>query len=220
MVNQFLDTSIITGYSGLISVEKLEGRNKIIKLCTDFVKNKNNKFIVCYFTIDKEIASLIIRQKVWINEIKKKIDNPNHEPGSSKDAKVLYTEDINRAKKVYNYYSLNIEKTKKEEFKKSLSINQASFEARSSFFIEKLIDERVIPLNQINKQLVNILREFINNYADCNVFASALQYTNNEKEKVFFVTLDKKDFDENSIAFIKDEPRIKNYKFPELKILS
>lgn len=219
MTNQFLDTSVIIGYSGLLSVEKLEGGEKIFKICADFVKNKEGKFVVCCFTIEKEIASLIVRQKVWLNEIKKKIDDTNHEIGSSTNAKALYPEDINRAKKVYSYYSLNIDKTNKEGFKKNLSVIRAGIEARISFFLERLIDERVIPRNQIKKPLVNILREFIGNYADCNVFASVLQYTTSKSEKIIFITLDKRDFDENGITFLKDEPRLQSYKFPELKIL-
>lgn len=219
MTNQFLDTSVIIGYSGLLSVEKLEGGEKIFKICADFVKNKEGKFVVCCFTIEKEIASLIVRQKVWLNEIKKKIDDTNYEIGSSTNAKALYPEDINRAKKVYSYYSLNIDKTNKEGFKKNLSVIRAGIEARISFFLERLIDERVIPRNQIKKPLVNILREFIGNYADCNVFASVLQYTTSKSEKIIFITLDKRDFDENGITFLKDEPRLQSYKFPELKIL-
>jgi len=218
MINQFLDTSVIISYSGLLSVEKLERRENVFKICADFIKNKEGKFTVCYFTIEKEIASLIVRQKVWVNEIKKKIDDENYDIGST-NAKSLYPEDINRAKKVYNYYSLNLDKTNKEGFKKNLSAIQADIEARISFFLERLIDERVIPLNQIEKPLVNILREFIGNYADCNVFASVLKYTTSKNEKVIFVTLDKKDFDENEIAFLKNEQRLQSYKFPEFKIL-
>ncbi|MEK6850588.1 MAG: hypothetical protein AABX85_03360 [Nanoarchaeota archaeon] len=220
MTNQFLDTSVVIGYAGYISKEKLEGRDAIIKLCVKFVENKKGKFLACYFTINKEINSLLKRQRIISNEIKRKIDDQNYELCSSKEAKNgLYSEDINRTKKIYTFYSLNYS-NKKEEFKQNLISIQSNIETRISFFIEKLVDEKVIPIKEIEPNLVNMLREIISNYSDCNVLASAIQYATQKKEEVIFVTLDKKDFAQNNIDFMKEDKRFNDYKLPIIEILS
>ena len=219
MTNQFLDTSIIIGYSGAVSDKSLEGNERIKSLCVQFVINKKGIFIVCYFTIDKEILSLTRRYRTVINEVKRKIDDVSYVIGSSKESSIMYPEDVNRSNKIYNLFSLKFGDSKKVEFKKDLSNIQSSFEARVSFFLGKMVDEKVVPIKDINKEIVSIIRESIDNYADCNIFASAVQYTTEKKTKVMFVTLDKKDFTKNTLDFIKNDSRMKNNLFPELKNL-
>jgi hypothetical protein len=77
-------------------------------------------------------------------------------------------------------------------------------------------DIKIMPVEQIKIELVNVIREVINNYADCQIIASALQYQNEQEHIFLFVTADRKDLDQNSYDYLKDYGVLKGYKFPEL----
>jgi hypothetical protein len=87
-------------------------------------------------------------------------------------------------------------------------------------FIEITLNEKVIPLEKINKELVNKLHDYIENHSDCKILASALQLQAIEDRPSFlFVTADNH-FSPNEYDFLKEQFEInypeENWKFPEL----
>ena len=67
----------------------------------------------------------------------------------------------------------------------------------------------------LDSSVLSIIHDFIDDFADCRVLTSAIQIQQN-KEIFFFVTADQH-FDPNGYNFIKTEPKLENYKFPNLK---
>ena len=84
-------------------------------------------------------------------------------------------------------------------------------------FQTKIVDEINLYENEINISLVKVINEFIKDYSDCLVLASAIQIQQ-EREQFLFVTGDKH-FSEGSYDFIKEDPRTEKYKKPILKNL-
>ena len=85
------------------------------------------------------------------------------------------------------------------------------------YFEKKLINFLVVPEKDIGDGPVSVLHEFIGNYTDCEILASALLFQKNRK--VFlFVTADR-DFAPNDYDFVRDDYRLKDWKFPRLKNL-
>jgi hypothetical protein len=118
------------------------------------------------------------------------------------------------------------------EFKKNISLNILSnafledeiyLEMNIEHFLKTKVDEKVIPIDQIDINLVKKLNDYIDNYADCNMLASALQFQK-DKEIFLFVSVDNKDFGSNRYDFLKEQFQInyskEAYKFPELLMLS
>lgn len=225
MKNFFLDQSVIVGYASFIFNEPetiIKAIERFGKTCTDFIEsNKKEQFVTCFYIIENDLPKFKNRRKIALQEIRKKLHDPSYEIGSSEMAtKYLYKRDINWANRIFSLLGIL---SPKQLFQLLIKID-AVFSIRIDYLIGNIIDKIVIPIEEINKELGNILREFIDDYSDCNVFASVLQYTTEsesilETKKFFFLTLDKEHFNENNISFIEQEPRLKNYKFPEMEIL-
>lgn len=229
MKNFFLDQSIIVGYASFIFNEPeaiIKAIERFGKICVDFIEsNKKEQFITCFYIIENDLPKFKNRRKIVLQEIRKKIQNPNYEIGSSELAKkYLYKRDINWAKRIFSLLRIL---TPKQLFNLLIKID-AVFSIRIEYLIKNVIDKIVVPIEEINKELVNILREFIDDYSDCNILASVLQYTTDQSKsilktkierKIIFITLDKEHFNENNIAFIKEDQRLKNHKFPEVRVL-
>lgn len=225
MTEYFLDQSIIVGYVGFIFNEKetiIKVIEKFSEVCVKFIENnKKEDFITCFYIVEKDLTKFKKRRKIVLEEIKKKLQNPEYEIGSSEEAiKNLYKNDINKAKKIFSLLSLISEK----ELMNLLIKIEAVFSIRMDYLFKNIINKIVVPLTAIDKRLVSILQEFIDNFSDCNVFASVLQYATEAntiitKKTIVFVTLDREHFNENNMAFIKQDLRLKNYNFPEISVL-
>lgn len=225
MKEYFLDQSIIIGYAYFISTES-EAIQKIIekfgKLCVELIENnKKEDFITCFYIAEGDLPKFKIRRRVVLEEIKKKIQNPSYEIGSSEEAiKYLYKRDINNAKRIFSLLGIMPER----ELTGLLIKIEAVFSIRVDYLFKNIISKIVVPVENIDKKLVDILQEFIHDFSDCNVFASCLQYTTESESiiqtnKIIFVTSDKEHFNENNIAFIKEDSRLKAWKFPEMMVL-
>lgn len=157
-------------------------------------------------------GEIIIKRARIHRAVISKIKNPNF---SLDNTSLISKRDIPLAKQLY------------EEFKNgdvnSISEKFAAERDKSEFMIKKflaaLIDERVIPIEQIQVELVNKIHDILSNHADCKIVASALQLQ--KERKIFlFVTADKQDLAPNHYEFLKEHFEINHprgkYIFPEL----
>ena len=141
-----------------------------------------------------------------------KIENPNY---LFEESKFLSKKEIPYAKKLYEVYKdKNL-----EEVEKIFSEERNEIEIKIEQFLKTKLDEIVIPLNEIDIQLIKIINNTISNHADCKVIASALQFKQERSEDFYLVTADAQDLSPNTYDFLKDDPKLKKYEFPTLKNL-
>ena len=201
--DSFLDTNVIINYA---NYQKDKSR-EIITKCYQYLSNKQGRFIICYAVI-RELENIISKLTVIHREVLKKIEKDTYHLGQSM---LLSNRDLPIAEKLYLAHKETNEKKLKEIFSSERDI----FEIEIERFLKNKIDIKVIGIDEIKVELVNALRDFIDNYADCKVLASALQYQK-DKELFLFVTADKKDLNPNSYEYVQDCGILKEYKFPEL----
>ena len=146
-------------------------------------------------------------------EVLRKLQDTSHVFGNLDNEKILNKNDLIKIKKIYLMKSKANYQKVQEEFNE---VNRLMFN-RITFFVEKLIHNIVILEEDIKKEWVSILREFIENYSDCEILTSAIQFQQ-DREKFYFVTVDRH-FDKNGFDFIKDDLRLKDLNFPVLKNL-
>ncbi|MEI6731921.1 MAG: PIN domain-containing protein [archaeon] len=201
----FLDTNVIINYANY----QKDKSDEIVQKCYSYVISKPGKFIVCYAVI-RELSNVITKRSIIHKEVLRKIENNTY---SFADSKNLSKRDIPFAEKLY----LSFSKMDKEKLKETLASERDIFEIEIERFLKNKVDLRVVPIDQIKFELTNLIREVIENYADCQILASALQYQTEQKSEIFlFVTTDKKDLNPNSYDYLKDYGSLKNYIFPEL----
>lgn len=195
-MNQFLDTGIIIGYA--------QDEERFVL----FVKNKKEKFIVCYFVLEKDIPSLTKRMRIIINEVKNKLKNKDY----SINKKELYPRDVERVKKFLSLKEVN--KLTDIEFIDFLENFQRVFEFRIDFFIRKLINKKVIPVREINFELKSSLFTYIQNHSDANIIASGIQY--HQENDIVLVTSDRQDWTKDNIEWAIPEHSELKKKYPKI----
>jgi len=208
--DSFFDTNVIFNYCKFTKNTKLE----IIKKCYEYIKNKKGKFIICYF-LKQELKNIIKKNKIIHKEIIEKVKDKNYEIGNLTESSFLRPKDIAYATKTY-------------ELRKHISMGilanafleeETNLEIKAEMFFEKIVDEIVIPLEQINLDLVSKIHDIIPNHADCKILASAIQLQDT-RALFLFVTADGKDLDPNGYEYLKEHFEInypkEKYKFPEL----
>lgn len=186
-------------------------KNELMKRCYEYIKNKQGKFILCYATI-RELLNVASKRAIIHKEILRKMENSDYDLEKSIS---LTKRDVPFAKKLYELHKSN----NKEELSKQFTEDRKIFDIKIEQFIKTKVDEKVIPMEQIKNELISAIHEIINNHADCQILASAIQYQK-DKEIFLFVTADNQDFRPNQYSYLKDYFDINysknNYKFPEL----
>lgn len=203
-MEQFLDSCVVIHYSNYIG----EKSKTIIKKCFNFINNKKGKLILCYASLE-EISNFKLNRTKIHKEVIEKLKNPQYNFESGLDFR-----SISVAKQLYSFFK------GKDPIQVSLFLREqrriSNFKIEQ-FFINSL-DERAVPLSDINNELVNKIHDYIKNHADCKILASALQFQKN-KELCLFVTADK-DFAPNDYDFLEEQFKInyskENWKFPKL----
>lgn len=204
--DNFLDTNIIFHYSNYTDYS-----SKIIKKCYLFITNKSGKFILCCAVL-RELGEIIKkRARVHKAVIEKLKDNSY----SFETSPLLYNRDIPFAKQLFEKFkSLTREKVE-SIFSEDRRISEIKIEK----FLQTKVDEKVIPIEKIDNDLVSKIYNVIPNHADCKILASVLQYQK-DKEIFLFVTADGKDLDPNGYSFLEEHFEInyskEKWKFPEL----
>ena len=203
--DSFLDTNVIVHYVNYKEDKSIE----IIKRCYSYIKNKSEKFIICYAVLN-ELFNVIKKLSIIHKEVLAKVENSSHSIEKNKN---LSERDISFAEKLY----LTHKQTELKSLNEIFASEREIFEIKIEQFLKYQLDERVIPIEKIKIELVNKIWEIISNYTDCRILASAIQ-AQQERDIFYFVTADNH-FDLNGYAFIKDDSRFKEYKFPELNNL-
>jgi len=207
--DSFFDTNVIINYASFSKKVNL----KINRICFDYIKSKNGKYILCRY-VEDEIKNRIKKRKVVHQEVISKLKDNSYEIGNSDISKSLSDRDIIYAKKLYELYKSE----KADDISFIFLSERAEFEKKIEFFLKTQVDELLLKKEEIEVDLIHILFSLIDEYADCKVLASALQIQK-DRPVFFLVTVDKEHFYPNGYAFIKDDLRLKSYKFPELRNL-
>lgn len=195
-MDQFLDTGIIIGYA--------QDEEKFVL----FVKNKKEKFIVCYFVLEKDVHSLTKRMRIIINEVKNKIKDKDYQINK----KELYPRDVERVNKFLSLKEVN--KLTDFEFIDFLENFQRIFEFRIDFFIQKLTNKKVIPIREINFELKSSLFTYTQNHSDANIIASGIQY--HQENEIVLVTSDRNDWTKDNIDWAIPEHSELRKKYPKI----
>lgn len=203
-MDNFFDTNVIFNYSNSTPFSK-----EIIKKCYFYITNKKERFIVCWAVL-KELSEITKKRAILHKAVVNKIKNPSYPLESSISAK-----DIPYVKKLYE----NFKNRKANEISFKFTKERSLSEAKIQIFLNSLVDEKVIPIEQIDNNLVNQIHDIISNHADCKIIASALQFMKQRKEDFLFVTADGEHLDPNGYDYLKEEPKLKDYQFPKLKNL-
>lgn len=205
--DSFLDSNVIINYANY----QKDKSKEIVTNCYLYLTNKKGKFIICYAVI-RELFNIIKKLTIIHQEVLKKIENNEYLLDKSK---YLPIRDLPIAEKLY----LAHKEIKEKKLKEIFSSERDIFEIEIERFLKNKVDIKVIPLEEIKVELVNAVRDIIENYADCQILASALQYQK-DKDVFLFVTADGKDLSPNNYEFIKEQFEInyskEKYIFPEL----
>ena len=205
--DSFLDANVIINYANY----QKDKSKEIVNKCYLYISNKQNKFILCYAVI-RELFNTITKLTIIHIEVLKKVDNINYQLGKDKALPVRY---LPIAEKLY----LAHKEVDKNKLKELFASERDIFEIEIEKFLKNKVDIRAIPIEEIKADLISSIRDIIENYADCQILASALQYQK-DKDLFLFVTADGKDFSPNSYEYLKKYFNInyskENYKFPEL----
>ncbi|MCK4997165.1 hypothetical protein KAS08_02580 [Candidatus Pacearchaeota archaeon] len=203
--DNFLDTNIIINY-----INYSEKSNNLVKNSHDYVLNSKGEIIVCEMVI-KELNKIRERKSLIRKVVLELLKNENYDLSL-----VLSKKDIPFAKKLYARF-------RNYEIKKVSEIfieEESVFAIEIDKFIETKVNKRVIPLSNIDNELVIILHDLITNIDDCKVLASALQYQKQQSEIFNFVTADNTDFNERDYKYLIEHFEInhnkKGFIFPKL----
>ncbi len=209
-MRKFLDMCIIFYYVG-------EGdRPDLNKKSREFVKQKReSKFLVCYYIKEKDIPKWLRRQKIVCREVLKSLKDSSYKIYSSNESKDLISRDRKKGIKFLTLFR-NVNSLE--------SLNELEkiflyFEQQINEFLNKYIDEFVIPVGEIDQELRSHLMSFINigesnkNYSDVCILASAVQEHNKKELKI--ITADKSDWNKELLQEVQYHYNL-NKKYPKL----
>ena len=204
--DSFLDTNVIFNYSNYTDFS-----NQLIKKCYLFISNKTGKFILCLAVLN-ELDEIIKKRARIHKEVLQKI----HDNSYSLDASLsISKKDIPFAKQLYEKLKLKSVNEAEKIFQLERSVSELSIDK----FLQLNVDEKVIPLYQIDNELTNKIHEIISNHADCKILASAIQ-VQKDRPLFLFVTADGKDLNPNGYNYLKEHFKInyskEHFKFPDL----
>lgn len=208
--DSFLDTNVIIYY---INYQK-ESSTDPISRSYFYISNKKGKFIICHAVI-RELYNVMSKFAALHKEVLKKVEDSSY---NLEESKSISKRDLLFAQKTYfSYKDCSI-----KELKELFASQRDIFEIGIEQFLKNKADSQVMPMEQINLELVNKIRNIISNYADCQILASALQYQK-DNEIFLFVTADGEHLDPNGYDFLKEHLEInyskERYQFPQLKNL-
>jgi len=208
----FLDMCIILGYIN-------EGDNpRIITKTISFVnQKKEDKFVLCYYITDYNLPKWLSRKRIIFREILRQIRDSSYKPYSDEECNQLWERDKNQVLKLTSIANTFQDKT---EIIKNFENVYQEIERRIKEFIEKNIDELVIPINEIDPKLRGCLFNWLTpNDSDSKTIASAIQEHN--KKEVVIITADKKDWTKELLEEVHNDYNLKKVytKLPEIRYI-
>ena len=198
-MDNFLDTCII-----LAAFDKKE---KFHRNSKEFLNNSSN-LIISVYQEKKEMPFLFFRKEKILTEAIKSSAIPTYPPNTSK----LTIKDQIILKKIIA--KLRLQEMFQQDlfiFKKELILLKQEI----TYFINNKISRKVIPLDMIKLEIVAKIKEKIQNEADSNVLASAIQ--EHQENKLIIITNDINDWKRDILIEALKETEYK--KVPEIKYL-
>jgi len=213
----FLDMCIILGYIN-------EGDNPTIinKTVTFVNQKKDNKFVLCYYIKEENIPKWLNRKRIIFREILRQVKDTSYKPYSDSECAYLWPKDKNQVLKLTALANTFQDKSQIIE---SFENVYQEIERRIKEFIDKKVDEFVIPVKDIHFDLKSHLMSFLNlgesikNDSDAKTLASAVQEHN--KKEIVIITADKKDWNKELLDEIHNHFDLKKKypKIPEIKYI-
>ena len=206
----FLDMCIILDY-----INEGDNKNIVTKTISFVSQKKENKFVLCYYIKEENIPKWLNRKRIIFREILRQIKDSSYIPQSDKECNNLWERDKNQVLKLVSFTNTFQDKT---ETIKSFENVYQEIERRIKEFIEKNIDELVIPINEIDQNLKSCLFSWLTpNDSDSKTIASAIQEHN--KKEVVIITADKKDWTKELLEEVHNDFSLKKIyvKLPEIK---
>jgi predicted nucleic acid-binding protein len=205
-MDSFLDSTVIIKYFEYDYIKE-----QLRKKCFEYIKSSNEKIFISFIVKD-ELNRVILQRKEIYECVLKKIRDPGYEL-DYKNTIYLNKQDTLFVQELYLKLKDKDINRLKQDFDSEVDFLKASLD----LFLKNKVNEIAINKSELNDFVLSVIHDFMSDFADSRVLTSAIQMQKN-KDIFFFVTADKH-FSPNEYKFIKDEPRLKEYKFPELKNL-
>ncbi|MBR9701725.1 hypothetical protein GOV13_02275 [Candidatus Pacearchaeota archaeon] len=196
----FLDMNVIV-YHIFETGHHLEKKARL------FVKKKgDSKFLLCEY-IRKDLPKWVERQEEILRWFNTKISGQKIE----EDKMDLFNKD----KIFLNRLILNYESSKdKEKFKVNINRIFAFLKIKSKLFLEKYINEFVVPIKEIDFELFSSLNTSLQNISDAKTIASGIQ--EHQSNKLTLITADKKDWNKENLEWSIPSASNLDKKYPSL----
>lgn len=201
----FLDMSIIVYYCHRTGQDT---EKRVIR----FIDSKGkNLFIVCHYILDENLPKWVKRMKIMFKELKRKINAPEYELWSSQESELLFNKDRINGEKILRKYELS---NNKKDFLEIMEKGWIYTETMIKRFLKDLIDEKVIPISDIDSELKSALFTFLDNISDAKTLASGIQEHN--KKELIFITTDKEHWTKNNLEWAIPEHSTLKKKYPKI----
>jgi len=203
-MDSFLDTTIIIKY-----LEYDYIKEQLREKCFEYIKSSKTKILISFIVKD-ELNRVILQRKEIYEWVLRKIKDPNYEFDYKKTT-YLNKHDALFAQELYLRFKGEDINQLRQEFDSEIDFLNTS----ADLFLKNKVSEIEIKKSELNNSILSIIHNYLTDFADCRVLTSAIQMQQN-REIFFFVTADHH-FAPNEYEFLKDESKLKDYKFPELK---
>jgi len=200
-MNWFLDMNIIV-YHVFEMGHPLERKTRL------FVKKKgSSKFLLCEYIQKENLPKWLERQEEILKWFNAKISGQKIE----EDKMDLFNKD-----KIFLNRLILMYRNSKDKDKFQINTNKIfSFvKIKSKLFLEKYIDEFVIPIKEIDFELFSSLNTYLQNISDAKTIASGIQ--EHQNNKLILVTSDKKDWNKENLEWSIPSISSLEKKYPSL----
>lgn len=203
-MDSFFDTNIIIKY-----IEYNYNKEVLRKKCFDYIALLKDKIFISFIVKDEALRVIIKRKEIYENVLKK-LQNPNYVIDYSRSA-FLNKSDARFAEVLYLKLKGKNRAKLKEDFNSEIDFLNVALAS----FIKNKVNKISIKKDELDNKIISILNDFIEDFADCRILASAIQMQQ-EKEQFLFVTADRH-IGPGEYDFIEKEIRLKEFRKPKLK---
>lgn len=205
-MDSFLDSTVIIKYFEYDYIKE-----QLRKKCFEYIKSSDGKILIS-FIVKEEVQRAIFKRKEIYECVLKKIKDSGYEL-DYKETVYLNKQDALFVQELH----LKLKDKDIDRLKQDFDYEIDFLKASLDLFLKNKVNEIAITKSELDNFVLSVIHDFLSDYADCRVLTSAIQMQKN-KDIFFFVTADEH-FHPNEYKFIKDEPKLKDYRFPILKNL-
>jgi len=200
----FLDMCFIIYYasnSGFYLEEKVR----------KIVANKKEEYIICYYITEENLPKWIKEKKSLIYEAKQITSYTKSMPSIEDSQSFLFKRYVMQLKKILKAYAFS---ENKKDFFINRKRNITFLERKIRLFVKDFIDEKVIPIKEIDLKLRSSLFTYLDNVSDANTLASGIQEHN--KNAIMLITSDKEHWTEDNLKWAIPPASDLEKKYPKL----